>query len=223
MTPKALDPAVRNALVEAAARLLVEEGPAALTTRRLATEVGTSTMAVYTHFEGMDELRKALAKEGFDRLSSYLEELSPTDDTVEDITAQGGAYFFNALANSHLYRFMFMEHPDEEEDIGMNTFDTLIEGVGRAMKAGRFDEADPEELATQLWVMSHGIVTLHMANCLTLDEAVRTLEAMALNLFVAFGDDRAAAIASIERGRDRIFEHLASEAARVGVEMPATG
>jgi AcrR family transcriptional regulator len=223
MTPKALDPAVRSALVEAAARLLVEEGPAALTTRRLATEVGSSTMAVYTHFEGMDELRKALAKEGFDRLAGYLGNVPLSDDTVENLTALGGAYVFNALANSHLYRFMFMEHPDEEEDIGMNTFDTLIEAVGQAVKAGRFNEADPEELATQLWVLSHGIVTLQMANCLTLDEAIRTMEAMALNLFVAFGDDRATATASLERGRERIFEHLAAEAASFGVELPTAG
>ena len=37
--PRRADPAVRVALTEAAARLLGEEGPAALTTRRLAAEM----------------------------------------------------------------------------------------------------------------------------------------------------------------------------------------
>jgi AcrR family transcriptional regulator len=224
MSPKAPDPAVRKALVEAAAKVLGEEGPEALTTRRLATEVGTSTMAVYTYFEGMDELRRALALEGFERLAGYLAELEPVDDTVEHITALGGVYFFNALANYHLYRFMFVEfHPETEEEIGLSTFETLIEAVRKAIVAGRFAQADAEELATQLWVMSHGIVTLHMANCMQLDEAVRTLANMALNLFVAFGDDREAALASIEAGSQKVFAHLAAEAERLGIEMAALG
>jgi hypothetical protein len=49
-------PDVRRRLLEEAARLLGEEGPAALTTRRLAREAGTSTMAVCTHFGGMPAL-----------------------------------------------------------------------------------------------------------------------------------------------------------------------
>ena len=44
--PRSADPEVGAALVEAAARILAEEGPAALTTRRVATEARTSTMAV---------------------------------------------------------------------------------------------------------------------------------------------------------------------------------
>jgi hypothetical protein len=99
----------------------------------------------------------------------------------------------------------------------------MIEAVGRAIEAGRFDEADPEELATQLWIMMHGGVTLHMANCLTFDEALHMLETMALNLYVAFGDDREAAKASIERGRERIVEHLAAESERLGLEISIPG
>src|SRR5919112_597937 len=99
VSPKALDPNVRAKLLDAAARLLAEEGPSALSTRRLATEVGTSTMAVYTYFSGMDELRHALRKEGFDRFGRFLEEVRETDDPVADLAAQGGAYFANAITN----------------------------------------------------------------------------------------------------------------------------
>src|SRR5438477_232205 len=52
--------AVGPALIEAAARLIATEGASGLTLRRVAEEVGTSTMAVYTHFGGMPELRRAV-------------------------------------------------------------------------------------------------------------------------------------------------------------------
>jgi AcrR family transcriptional regulator len=49
-------------LIDRAARLFSEAGPAALTTRRLAAEAGTSTMAIYTHFGSMSELIREIAK-----------------------------------------------------------------------------------------------------------------------------------------------------------------
>ena len=196
MSPKAADPAVRVALLEAAARVIAEEGPSRLTLRRLANEVGTSTMAVYTHFEGMDSLRRAVAAEGFERLAGHLDALAPTDDPVTFVACQGGAYFRNALANPHLYRFMFLERPSDDPDIGHETFERLVDGVRAAVDAARF-EGDPHALATQLWAMAHGIVTLHFSGLLELGEALECFASMGENLFTAFGDDRGKARASI--------------------------
>lgn len=202
MSPRAPQPAIRPALIDAAARLLAE-GPAALTTRRLAAAVGTSTMAVYTYFRGMDELRFAVRQEGFDRLAGHLDAVTLTDDPVADIAALGGAYIFNALANPHLYRVMFMDHDiDDHEEVGEATFESLVAAVERAVQSGRFDKADTYALATQLWAMSHGIVTLHLAQLLTLEEAVECLTEMGTNLFVGFGDDRPSAERSIRAAID---------------------
>jgi len=65
VSPKIADPAVRTALLENAARLIATEGTTGLTLRRLAEETGTSTMAVYTHFGGMQSLRDEVRREGF--------------------------------------------------------------------------------------------------------------------------------------------------------------
>ena len=61
---------LRPALIEAAARLIATEGASGLTLRRVADAVGTSTMAIYTHFGGMPELRRAVRREGFARLAA---------------------------------------------------------------------------------------------------------------------------------------------------------
>src|SRR5437764_15477988 len=89
----------RRALIEASARLIATEGSAALTLRRVADEVGTSTMAIYTHFGGMPELRRAVRREGFNRLAAYLVEVDATNDPVADLACLGLAYYNNAVAN----------------------------------------------------------------------------------------------------------------------------
>jgi AcrR family transcriptional regulator len=202
VSPRTPDPRIRRELVDAAARVLAEGGPDALSTRRLASEVGTSTMAVYTYFSGMAELRHAVRKEGFDRLAAHLDEVTDTDDPVADLSSLGAAYFLNALENPHLYRFMFMERPiDDDPEVGMSTFESLVAGVQRVVDSGRFSKAEAWGLATQLWAASHGVVTLHLAGLLELEDALRAFSDIAFNLFVVFGDEPEAARRSISAAR----------------------
>ena len=70
MSPRQPDPRVRLQLVEAAAQLLATGGRDAVTARRVAAAVGTSTQAVYTHFGGMDELLAEIWREGFSRFGA---------------------------------------------------------------------------------------------------------------------------------------------------------
>ena len=107
MTPRRTDPAARSALIDIAARILAEEGPRALSTRRLARAAGTSTMVVYTHFHGMSGLVRAMVHEGFARLHRHLTGVGRTDDPVCDMAMLGRAYRYNALSNPHLYSVMF--------------------------------------------------------------------------------------------------------------------
>lgn len=206
MSPKVADPEMRAALIDAAARLLVEEGPAALTTRRLATEVGASTMAVYTHFGGMDGLRRELRKEGFARLTGYFLSVRSSRDPVADLSSLGWAYCFNAVANPQLYRAVFLEAPIDEEDeaIGRAAVERPIATVARCIEAGRFRPADPESLGIQLWAASHGMITGVLARLLTLEEVIEHFSAMGVSLFVGFGDDRKRAERSVSLARRRM-------------------
>jgi AcrR family transcriptional regulator len=161
---------VRARLVEAAAELLAGEGPAALSTRRLAREVGTSTMAVYTHFGGLPELVRAVVREGFARLGQHLDAVPETDDPLADLAALGEAYRANALANPHLYAVMFGSASlggyrlhDDELDEGRYTFDVLVAATKRTIDAGIFRTGDPQDVAAQLWAATHGFVMLELA------------------------------------------------------------
>lgn len=208
MSPKPADPAVRTALLETAARIIATEGPGRLTLRRLAREVGASTMAIYTHFGSMTELRRCIRREGFARLGARQAAVATSGDPVADLCVLGWAYYRNAMDNPNLYRAMFMEGPIDATDavVGLETFGQLVATVERCIDAGRFVPADPVHLGTQLWALNHGLVTLELAHLLSSDQVLACLAAAARNLLQAFGDDPRALGRSFARARERMVD-----------------
>lgn len=185
---------MREQLVETAARLIATDGLAGLTLRRLTREVGTSTMAIYTHFGSMDELRHAIRREGFARMGARFREVEPSDDPVADLVRQGRAYWLNAVENPNLYRAMFMHGSidDPQAGVGETTFDLLVDAVQRCLDAGRFSPTEPRPLAVRMWSMVHGIASLHLNQLLTAEESIDALNANVVALFGSFGDSPAA-------------------------------
>lgn len=211
MSPRRADPEVSTALVDAAARLLAEEGPAALSTRRLAAAVGTSTMAVYTHFGGMDDLVRAMVREGFARLHDRMARVRATEDPVADVITLGHAYRDNALEYPHLYSVMFggsalggFALTDDDRQHGRYTLLVLVDAVARAMAAGRFRTEDTQLVAQQMWIALHGLVTLDLGGYLVPPyDAETCLDAQLRALMLGAGDDVDAAERSMTRARRR--------------------
>jgi AcrR family transcriptional regulator len=223
VSPRTADPALRTTLIEVAARLIAEQGSAGLSLRRLASEVGSSTMAIYTHFGSMDEVRRAVRREGFGRLATHLAAVEESGDAVADLNMLGWAYYRNAVTNPNLYRAMFMEHPLDaaDADVGVESFLHLVACVNRCIGAGRFDAADPLELTTQLWAMEHGIISAHLAGIpplLVTEQVIATIAAAAANLCKAFGDDPRSTGRSIGTARRR----AGIDAARTGITTHAS-
>jgi AcrR family transcriptional regulator len=201
----------REKLIEAGMRLLEEHGPEALNARKLAAEIGASTMAVYTHFGGMAGLYEALGREAFVRFERYLRQVPDTDDPVADLLVLGLTYREFAIANPQRYRVMFgVVSPGTLPSFGhdlttegtpttlpeMNSaFALLPRLVRRAMDAGRIREDDPIPVAGQIWSMIHGYVLLETTGVFGSGEqgVLTILGPHVINLLVGLGDDRAAA------------------------------
>jgi AcrR family transcriptional regulator len=206
VSPRQADPELGANLIEAAARLLAEEGPLALSTRRLAAAVGTSTMAVYTHFGGMDDLVRAMVHEGFERLNDRMGSVGQTEDPVSDVASLGFAYRDNALEHRHLYTVMFggsslggFSLTDEDRQYGRFTLEVLVGAVVRCMEAGRFRPADALLVANQMWISLHGLVTLELGGYLIAPyDADTCFEAQVYSLIVGAGDSISSATASIQ-------------------------
>src|SRR3954468_7173040 len=87
--PKIHDASVRTELIEAAARLLADEGAHALSTRRIAREVGTSTTAIYSLLGSKEQVIRAVYLEGFRRLADRQNAMVRTPDPEADLRALG--------------------------------------------------------------------------------------------------------------------------------------
>ena len=94
-----------GALLDAAERIVETDGIEALTVRRVAEEVRTTTRAVYTIYGSKDGLVVALGRRAFDLLGAAVEALPATDDPAADLV-EAGARVFRRFALDHpaLYR-----------------------------------------------------------------------------------------------------------------------
>ena len=166
---------VRVALLDAAGELLSTEGPTALTTRRLATEAGTTTQSIYTLFGGKEGVVRAMFREGYARLQARLEAVKDTKDPLLDLRALGRAYRAAALASPNYYDVMFgrpvKEFAPNREDLAIaaRTQKLLQHGIQRVLDAGLLhDGSDPAAIARYLWAVTHGVVSLELVGALRL-------------------------------------------------------
>ncbi|MEV0684394.1 TetR-like C-terminal domain-containing protein [Nocardia sp. NPDC050378] len=193
------NPAVRSMLIERAAQMVAAREP--VTLRGLVAGTEVSTMAVYTYFDGIDGLWRAVRQEGFTRLAARLAQVPDTGDPVRDLAALGRAYLANALAEPDLYRVMFDAGFELEDAPAADaTLERLVAAVARARDLGRFRaEVDPLELATQSWVIGHGLAALVATGPLPA-EALANGIPMLTALFVGAGDDPQLCARSVRAG-----------------------
>ena len=181
----------RAAVVEAAARLLAEEGPHGLSLRRIAAEAGGSTQLVYTLFGGKRGLADALYAEGFGRLAqacrTALAACPPPGD-VERLMAIGRAYRTFGQTEPAFFAVMFGKAipgvtatTATTGQCRANTFGSLVAEVQACLDAGTLVGNSAEELARLCWVTVHGLTARESAGMLRaedpdafVEEALRT-------------------------------------------------
>lgn len=212
MSPRPPDPAVRLRLVEVAARLLAEHGPDAVTARRVASEAGRSTMAVYTHFGSMDELLAQIWTEGFRRFGAALDQPTTTRDPVADWMSQGWAYRHFALTEPHLYAVMFSRDSRDlgnvsahDREAAAATFTALLDRIERCTAAGRWEIDDAAMAGELVWAAVHGHTVLELGGFSSPFPRPpgTVLAEMLVRLSIGFGDTADEARASLHRARTR--------------------
>jgi AcrR family transcriptional regulator len=211
VSPRRLDPNVRAALIEVAARLIAEDGPAGLSTRRIAVEAGTSTMAVYTYFGSMSELVREIVHDGFARLERLFSLVELTDDPVADMGLLGRAYRHNAVTYRHIFGVMFggsslagFALTEDDRQYGRFTLTRVTECAVHCIEAGRFRHDDPGLVAHQMWLAIHGTVSLELGAYLIAPyDADRCFESQLTSLMIGAGDQPETANKSVAASVDR--------------------
>ncbi|WP_246186720.1 TetR/AcrR family transcriptional regulator [Microlunatus speluncae] len=196
---------VRERMLAASLTVLAAEGSAAVTARRLAAEVGVSTMAVYTHFGGMDGVWHSIVETGCRQLVAGFETVGESRDPVADVAAFGSVYVLRGLTEPEMYRAMFTDPRLSEytDVLADEALDRLVEAVGRCAGGGRLDAMDRravEGLAYQLWLLWHGAVSLALVGMLKPKQVRQSVTDGMISAFAGHGDDRPRAGRSVRRG-----------------------
>ena len=144
-------------MLRAAADMLKEGGPSAITLREAARRVGVSPTAPYRHFSEKEALVAALAADGFRDLGEALA-VAATNAKSEGLNRVGEAYVRFALANPARFRLMFghgvssmSEHP-ELMAAALQTFAALTGLVAR--------NGGDKLAAIKAWSLVHGLADL---------------------------------------------------------------
>ena len=187
-------------LVERAADMLARREEVSL--RSLVSGTGVSTMAVYTHFDGMAGLWADVRREGFLRLGDRLARVPITDDPVHDLAALGAAYQRNAADNPALYRAMFDAAYDlPDPAVASTAFDLLVDAAARARDQGRFaPDTEPLRVATRYWASGHGLALLGLTGVLPPEVVEAEALEVAVALCVHAGDRQGRARRSVTEG-----------------------
>lgn len=159
----------RQRILDTTRGLLVAEGYARLSMRKIARELGFSATTLYLYFESKDDLFNALIDDGMARLYVALKEAAARHpaDPEQSLRALCRCYVDFGLKHAEHYEVMFVLPPDRSSRLRPDVYRRarrnleLIESVleeGRA--AGVFSVTRCQLTACAIWAQLHGSVSL---------------------------------------------------------------
>jgi AcrR family transcriptional regulator len=152
---------LRAACLNAALELLEEGGATALSLRAVARRAGVSPAAPYRHYADREALVSAVAAVGYRELAGRLAAAHPSPSTPEQLASVAVAYVQFALDRPALFRIMFGEPCDRDNDERVAATAAVSLYV-RGIVERAFPDADAEALATAIWALVHGLAFLHL-------------------------------------------------------------
>jgi len=161
---------LREAVLQTAGDVLAREGAGALTMRRIADQIGSSTTVLYALFDGKNGIVDAMVREGHHLLLERLEAVPRSGDALGRLAAMGDAYRRAALRDPARYQLMFGNPipgylPSEAaREAARSSFGALVAGVVDCIEAGVFEKSTEPRFAAEILVAAaHGAVSLELA------------------------------------------------------------
>ncbi|MGP3910272.1 TetR/AcrR family transcriptional regulator [Nonomuraea sp. 10N515B] len=167
------------ARITAAARaILVAEGAAAVSMRKVAAEAGITPMATYRHFSNREVLLRTVAEECLRELDSEWAGRVAIADPQARILALLDDFLDFALGTPHLYAYVMADRREsarrfpEDFHIGQSSaFPRLMEAIELGMRKGFLRPDDVVEAALTISALVQGLIQLYLVGRIGLDEA----------------------------------------------------
>ena len=184
----------REMALSAAELLIVKEGLAGFSMRKVAQAIGYTVGNLYLLFANQDDLLAAINERTADSMHAFLQDAcEPQADPRERLRAMGAAYIDFAQRHPHRFRLMF-EHqlpeamqPRASTDLRLKRLFELVERNLAPLVPGLKAEA-LRAAAAALWSAVHGVCILTVSSKLhkwTGLSDVRELSTGVVDIFVA--------------------------------------
>ncbi|WP_200905893.1 TetR/AcrR family transcriptional regulator [Paenibacillus sp. IHB B 3415] len=180
---------LRKLVVDAAAAILQEEGPEAVTVRRVSQKMGCSTKIIYSLFVNKEGLAQQLYLEGCKLLAQRFEEVPPSSDLLQHLLDLGEAFWQFGQDYASYYKLMFGGafaefKPDAESMQGtMTAIHRLLVLISTAQEQGQIsDQEETGTLVSTIWASLHGVIHLYMGGFLGDVEAAHTIYRQTMGL-----------------------------------------
>lgn len=160
---------LREALVEAALRLIAERGPAGFAFVELARAAGVSPAAPYRHFRDRNALLAEVARRGFERFAAEMERNwnGGRPDPITALEKVGRAYLDFARRDPASYAVMFEAGLPRDDaalrQAGDAAFAVLRRAAESACATATGRRPPPMMVALHIWAMAHGVASLFVS------------------------------------------------------------
>ncbi|MNK62544.1 Bacterial regulatory protein, tetR family [compost metagenome] len=158
----------KNAILQVAEEIVLQEGWQAVSIRKIAEAIGYSLPVVYNHFESKDAIQEEFVKNGFNMLAMEMQSTSEKYEEPEQrLTQMALSYYEFAFSNSAYYKMMFglgipsCQKAKEIEEICK--FSGNIIKVISSLMAEADDQRKYLKFHT-LWSILHGLTSINMVN-----------------------------------------------------------
>ncbi|HMF71504.1 MAG TPA: TetR/AcrR family transcriptional regulator [Flavitalea sp.] len=173
----------RANILEAAFKIVKNEGWQALSMRKIAEEIEYTAPIIYEYFANKEAILEELNRKGFILLTRKMQEASDQVESTEDkLEAVWMAYWNFAFAEKELYQLMFgvsmnccMQQKGPEIAGPTNLVNDLISKLTQGVEEIEEQESEICRWYYTYWSIVHGLISINLTNRGTSDRLNRRI------------------------------------------------
>lgn len=148
----------KDMIIDAAFKVVREQGWPSLSARTIATELKSSTMPIYSYLKSMDEIEDKIRSRSHEVLLDY-ETKRVTENPYLNLAI---GYIVFAQEETNLFKFLFLERPKSLSKIEQKTLQAkaskaLGEDVSLEHYFKETSVRDMNDIALKSWIFTHGL------------------------------------------------------------------
>src|ERR1700741_1027235 len=161
---------LRQRILDVSREILLSQGFAGLTMRRVAEAIDYSPAAIYLHFQSREEIAQELCFAGLRQLYERLQSVTAKDPATR-LSGYARAYLEYSQSDPETYRLIFMADSQltkavfthQDSGGGEGALRLIVTAFTDLHNGSKKTFGKPSELAELFWASLHGLASLRIA------------------------------------------------------------